>query len=118
VLSAETATTISKIFLLVAPILLDVQIHNLHNCLTPTEAGMQQATTTQVAQTIRAQAIAHIARRNGVTPEAVIGCLAAGHKRYTALLDACVTAAIELTFQLAESGVFQLISDYTPGEHA
>jgi hypothetical protein len=79
---------------------------------------MQKATTTQVARAIRTQAIAHIAAKNGIAPEVVIGCLAAGHTRYTDQLDACAAAAIERTFQLVDSGALHLITEYTPGEHA
>jgi hypothetical protein len=79
---------------------------------------MHKATTTQVAAAIRKNAIAHIASKNGLPPEVVIGCIAAGHQRLTAQLDVCVTAAIERTFQMVESGVFELVTEYTPGEHA
>jgi hypothetical protein len=79
---------------------------------------MQKATTTQVAAAIRKHAIAHIASKNGLPPEVVIGCIAAGHKRLTDQLDVCVTAAIERTFQMVDSGAFQLLTEYTPGEHA
>jgi hypothetical protein len=77
-----------------------------------------RATTSEVARATRKRAIQRIAALEGIAEEVVIGSIEAGHRRHSAAFDALVCAGIEAMLTLAAQGRIELVTEYTPGEHA
>lgn len=69
-----------------------------------------KATTTQVANTIRKQAIETLSLKLNLPRSVVIECIEARHKRLTDAFDALVSAAIECTLQMVDSGHVELVT--------
>lgn len=71
-----------------------------------------KATPEALAGSVRRLAIRRIAVESGMDALIVVGCLNAGHRRYTDRLDAIADELITAALNSAEAGVFTLASGH------
>jgi ABC-type uncharacterized transport system permease subunit len=91
--------------------MLAMQIHKLHNRLTPKGGGDMRLTTTEAATVIRREAIEEIARSTTIEPHMVESLLAYGDRATVNTFEALVTVAIEVALDSVTDGSLTLVTE-------